>query len=53
MKPRRVLITLEVTTEKRLSTLRDKNWWRDSIGDEENQDLKIHQVQVNVIKEKK
>ena len=50
-KPRRVIVTLELTTSEKLVDLRDRDLWKAGLDylfiD------KIHQVQVNVVKEEK
>ena len=44
MKPRKVIVTIEMTTDVKVDALRDKEaWkWRDT-------DI-VHQIQVNVVK---
>lgn len=52
MKPRRVIVTLEIETDAPLSDLRNRKLWRHAYwgaidADEENA---VHQVNVNVVK---
>lgn len=50
MKPRRVLVELEIETDMDLKTLRDKEYWMDHLLDGESPYIAVEQVLVNVIK---
>lgn len=51
MKPRKVIITLEVESDISIKDLRSKGWWLDALNSLGN--LRIIQAQANVIEEGK
>lgn len=51
MRPRKVVVMIEMTTKESLLLLRHKGFWVDMLCDDCH-DPEIHQVQVNVVKEK-
>jgi hypothetical protein len=56
MKPRRVIVTLELTTDIPLKDLRSADVWHDlmcQLHEDLGKDVEVEQVQVNVIKDKK
>lgn len=52
MKPRKVVVMIEMTTAATLSALKSKQVWQDS-GSEDFWDATFHQVQANVVKPEK
>lgn len=56
MKPRKVIVTIELETAETLTVLRDKPLWEEMINNWSAIDAigsKVYQVQVNVVQSKK
>jgi len=54
MKPRKVMVHLEMESDVSLSLLRDKTRWQDVVGDAfYDSENTLHQVTVQVVKEGK
>lgn len=52
MRPRKVVVMIEMTIDLSLQLLRDKGLWTDLLVDIDNNAI-IHQVQANVVKVEK
>lgn len=53
MKPRRVIVTLELTTNLTMDTLRYAPTWASMLHEEFDYDAEVHQIQANVVKAEK
>lgn len=53
MKPRRVIITLEVETDASLRDLKSTDWWADGAMYGIGWHFDVHQAQANVVRKKK